>query len=837
LPQGAIARMGTIQFRHSQGDWFDLTTDPGIDVAFSPDGQVIATSCWGRQRLWNASTGNFLFELKTSDYLRSGQVFSPDGRFLAVPVVQRWQEEGAESHVCLWDAKTGKLCNRFPRENGLGYHVRQVLFSPDNKLLAMADEQGTIHLWNTNTAKEVAALSSKSANITCLAFSSDGKTLVTLLHQPRKIWRWDIAKAEVSSVISLETLDENKETEEGRTGTYHTYLLSNDGRTLACRFFGDRSVSLLDTSTGKVRCKLQEQIDATDGRMAFTPDGRLLAVAGHTGGDESKAIVSLADTETGKLKHQFKVPSQRLRQMTFSPDGSRVAIGGLYIRLYDVASGNELLSKPSHEGHICSLAFTPDSSTLISGGADGMVGIWDAATGKNRHLIPTIHWGIVTGVAVVPGGSTVVSGGQDGIIRLHDWRTGKEIRRFGFDPDEKRQFKELRVSGDGKTVVSQAYASRENNEAPFHSWDPATGKLLGSFPNQGIADFSYLSADGTRFIDVKYLTPDRNNYTVEVREIAGDRQLFTMRETDSWGHECLLTADGRLLIGTSARDNRAIRLRELATGKVRLSIVQNEEGGKSNYENLAVSPDGRTLATARCDKTLQLWDLLTGKELMRQSGYAGSVQTMTFSPSGKYLATSHEEGAILVWDVSLPKPKSSQLTQSAQELDSWWKDLAGEDAAKAHTAIGNLVEVPQQAVGLFKGRLRPAADKSVRIAQLIAQLDDDKFAVRDAASKQLTTLGSEAEPALLRALEQKPSLEKRRRIDNFLDRPRMLVRDPEVLQGMRAIEVLEYIATPGADGTRLAATDLLKKLAGGAPQARLTQEAEAVLRRLETRKP
>jgi RNA polymerase sigma factor (sigma-70 family) len=825
LPQGAIARMGTIQFRHSQGDWLDLISDPMIDVAFSPDGQVIATSCWGRQRLWNASTGNFLFEIKTSDYLRGGQVFSPDGRFLAVPVVQRWQEEGAESHVCLWDAKTGKLCHRFPRENGLGYHIRQVLFSPDNKLLAMADEQGTIHLWNKDTAKEVAALSSKSANIACLAFSPDGKTLVTLLHQPRKIWRWDIAKGEVSHVVSLETLDAKKETEEGRTGTYHNYLLSQDGRTLACRFYGDRSVRLLDTSTGKVRCQLQDQIDATGGRMAFTPDGRLLAVAGHQGGEESEASVSFADTETGKLKHQFKIPSQRLRQMTFSPDGSRVAIGGLYIRLYDVASGNEVLSKPSHEGHVCSLAFTPDSSTLISGGADGLVGIWDAATGKNRHLIPTIHWGVVTAVAVVPGGSTFVSGGQDGIIRLCDWRTGKEIRRFGFDPDNKQQFKALNVSGNGKTVVSQAYANRE--QAAFHSWDLATGKLLGSFPNQGIADppyssadgkgivdSSYLSADGTRVINVKYLTPGHNDYAVEVREIAGDRQLLTMRETDSWGHECLLTADGRLLIGTSVGGKPTIRLRELATGKLRLSIVQNEEGGKSNYENIALAPDGRTLATARGDKTLQLWDLLTGKELMRQSNYAGSVQTMTFSPNSKYLATSHEEGVILIWDVSLPQRKPSQVTQSAKELDSWWKDLAGEDAAKAHTAIGKLVEVPQQAVALFKDRLRPAADKSKRIAKLIAQLDDDKFAARDAASKELKTLGSEAEQALRWALGQKPSLEKRRRIDTILDRPWMLVHDPEVLQGTRAIEVLEYIAVPGADTTRLAAIDLLKKLAG-----------------------
>jgi WD40 repeat protein len=520
--------------------------------------------------------------------------------------------------------------------------------------------------------------------------------------------------------------------------------------------------------------------------------------------------------------------------LTFSPDSSRVTIGGQYIRLYDVASGKELLSKPAHEGPVYALAFTPDSSTLLSGSADSMVGIWDAATGKNRHFLRANRW-VVTGIALVPGGSTFVSCGQDGLIRLHNWQTGKEVRRFGFAVDEKQQFKELRVSGDGKTVVSQVYTAKESNEVPFHSWDLATGKLLGSFPKQGSADFSDLTADGKHFIDVKYLTPDRARSTVEVREIASGRLLFTTGETDSSGTESLLTADGRLLIHGTYPGHRTLRLRELATGKERLQIVSKEEGWRGYHEHMAVSPDGRILATARQDKTLQLWDLITGKELMRHSGYIEAVYTMTFSPNGKFLATGHEEGAILVWDVSLPKRKPSQVARSAKELDAWWRDLAGDDAAKAHSAIWNLVEVPEQAVGLFQDRLRPAADKSERIAELLAQLDDTRFAAREAASKELKMLGCQAEAALRLALEQKPSLEKRRRIEKILDRPSLLVHDLEVLQGIRAIEVLEYLPTPGAEVTRLAAIDLLRKLASGAPQARLTQEAKAALRRLETR--
>jgi RNA polymerase sigma factor (sigma-70 family) len=834
LPQGALARMGTIQFRHPLSKWPDLT-EPRIVVAFSPDGQVIATSDKERLRLWNANSGKLLFEIKTSDWFWRGQVFSPDGRFLATPLVHYTPEEGGESYVCIWDAKTGKLRHRFPPRKGPGSDIRHILFSPNSKLLAVACDQGTIHLWNTDTGKEVAVLSPKTAKTgySCIAFAPDSKTIVTLLHQPRKIWHWDIARGGVSKVVSLETLDAKKEVEEGKTGTYHGYALAEDGRTLACHFFGDPIVHLLDTATGKVRSRLEVEVDARYGRMAFTPDSRFLATAKQTGGDESRMILSLCDTGTGKLKHQIKILSQNpgefVPDLTFSPDGSRVIIGRWYIRLYDVASGKELLSKPAHQRTVSSLAFTPDGGTLISGGADGMIGIWDVATGKSRHFLPSVRWGSVTGVALVPGGSTFVSGGQDGLIRLQDWRTGKEIRRFGFDADEKQQFTGLRVSG-GKTVISQVYTG-------FHSWDLATGKLLRSFPRQGSTDLPSLTADGKHFISIKRGTridddksvqPDGSS-TVEVREIASGRLLFTRRETDSWGSVSLLTADGRLLIQRIWRKNPTIRLWELATGKERLRIVSREKGEPFYYDHIALSPDGRILATARHDNTLQFWDLFTGKELLRHSGYLESVYTMTFSPNGKFLATGHDNGAILVWDVSLPKRKASPVARSAKELDSWWKALAGEDAARAHTAIGNLVESPEQAVALFKERLRPAADKSERIAKLIAQLDDAKFAARDAATKELRTLGSEAEPALRRALNQKPSLEKRRRIEDILDRPAMLA--PEVVQGIRAMEVLEYLATSGADATRRAAIALLKKLAGGAPEARLTQEAKAALRR------
>src|SRR5262249_55605391 len=100
-----------------------------------------------------------------------------------------------------------------------------------------------------------------------------------------------------------------------------------------------------------------------------------------------------------------------------------------------------------------------------------------------------------------------------------------------------------------------------------------------------------------------------------------------------------------------------------------------------------------------------------------------------------------------------------------------------------------------------------------------------------------------AESALRDALNDKPSLDKSRRIERILATPPAVVASPDVLRHVRAVRVLEYVAASAPDATRsaneaprLAAIGLLKKLAGGDPAARVTKEATAALGRLKTRR-
>jgi hypothetical protein len=201
------------------------------------------------------------------------------------------------------------------------------------------------------------------------------------------------------------------------------------------------------------------------------------------------------------------------------------------------------------------------------------------------------------------------------------------------------------------------------------------------------------------------------------------------------------------------------------------------------------------------------------------------VSSVGFAPDGKTCATGSQDTTALVWDVAARlgerKPRRHDLT--AAELDLLWNEVQGADVARAHRAMGALAASPEQATRLVKDRLPPvvAADPK-RVAALIADLDNDAFAVREKATQALEELGASAEGDLRRALAAKPSPEVTRRLQQLLDKLTGL----DQFRVPRGVEVLERIGTSEAQR-------VLEGMAKGTPESRLTGEAKAALARLE----
>jgi RNA polymerase sigma factor (sigma-70 family) len=214
LPPGAVARMGTMRWRH---------IGTIISVVYSPDGKTIATSELneGPLILWDAATGKELRRIEEEPGIRGGVAFSPDGKKLA------WAKEG--SWVGLWDVATGKLLRRLTNRNGMAggcvafssdgktlanslgnfvalFDVRtgaerrrleghpdpmiaSMAFSPDGKILAAGGWNKALVLWDTTTTKILHRLDAHEKQVPCVAFSNDGKTLASASHdQTSRLW-------------------------------------------------------------------------------------------------------------------------------------------------------------------------------------------------------------------------------------------------------------------------------------------------------------------------------------------------------------------------------------------------------------------------------------------------------------------------------------------------------------------------------------------------------------------------------------------------------------------------------------------------------------------------
>jgi len=159
------------------------------------------------------------------------------------------------------------------------------------------------------------------------------------------------------------------------------------------------------------------------------------------------------------------------------------------------------------------------------------------------------------------------------------------------------------------------------------------------------------------------------------------------------------------------------------------------------------------------------------------------------------------------------------------DLELWWADLRSTDGILAYRAMGKLRTASAKAVPFLGEQLRPIAGvPPEQITKLVADLGSEKFPQRDKAQRELQELKDLAEGELQKVLSAAPNLEVRLRIERLLDKLDIIER-PDLLQALRAIEVLESIGTPEAQ-------QVLRGLAGGATGAQQTREATASLQRL-----
>jgi WD40 repeat protein len=463
-------------------------------ILFSPDGRLLVCGRYVR----DAATGEEAFRLEGDVRTAPSVAFDPTGKHLAAA-------DGRE--VKVWDARTGREARRFGRQASI---IQALAYGADGKYLAVGLSGGTVRILDAESGEESLLLRVSPASLHALAFAPDGRCLYVAgvdhsfpgeqcssssapdgrhlyVAATDRVTAW-------STVTPQEALTLDVGNAEGPDSFGFTVAFSPDGRLVAsvargtdvsvweaasgsrvAVFPGQKQVFdvafspagdylasacwagtavLWSLKTGAAAHTLKLDNSSYSTRVAFTPDGRRLAVA-HANGTtvfdvrtgapirstervrrwvngvayrpdgrelftaRQDGRVEMWDAETGRSLRSFALQG-RVCTVLCTRDGRHlITTEGSSVKVRDAVTGEEHLAFQGHGGAVHTMAFNADETRLATAGADGLVKIWEAKTGQ-EILSLRGHTGPVWGVAFSPDGNRIASSGADGTVRIWD---------------------------------------------------------------------------------------------------------------------------------------------------------------------------------------------------------------------------------------------------------------------------------------------------------------------------------------------------------------------------------------------------------------------------------
>ncbi|MFD8518764.1 TIR domain-containing protein [Streptomyces capillispiralis] len=356
-----------------------------------------------------------------------------------------------------------------------------------------------------------------------------------------------------------------------------------------------------------------------------------------------------ADSESGLLAHTWPV-----RSVAFSPDGETIASGGDdgMVRLWDAATQRQI-GAPfiGHNRGVTSVAFGPGGRTLVSSSFDGTVRLWNVAGHTQIGDVFQANAGVIDSVAYSPDGKTLVTGGSgdSGAVRLWDTATHRQI---GAPLGDKTYNTEVAFSPDGRTVATGTDDTLQLWNT--HSRTP-TGKALTA-NGYGISSVSF-SRDG-RIIAAADGDGSVRLWNTTTRAPVGEP--FT---TSAGRVESVAFSPDATMFAAAYYDG-SVRLWDIARHVPRGAPFT---GHTSSVRAVAFSPDGSTLATASDDTTVRLWGVRT----LRQTGTwdTGEQGAVALSPHGQTLAVAGD-GAVRFWNVAARRRIGDPLDPNAMNTDA-----------------------------------------------------------------------------------------------------------------------------------------------------------------------
>lgn len=774
LPPGALARLGSLRFRH----------DASITCqAITQDSRLIATGGGRSVRVWDAATGRQKFALTMMQNNRAviptAVAFSTDGNQLAAL--------GAFSQGVLgvWDLRGGQTKQEvmLPQKDDATSTMMDAPFlaftSTGKHVLMKNYSDRVIRLIEIATASEIRIFQDAS-QLTCIAVSPDGKTLA--------------AGTEGNQVI-LWNIDDGKEIRRLK----HTYFVvhlvfSPDGQRLATM---DQELApmIWNVTTGELQMTLPYRTRTA--ALCWSRDGQSLYISRVP--DQVVAWNLATKSEKVHAIPRGWVAGPLLAQATTSGT-DRLIFGSLgrrgtnqsQLRLFSLSSSEP----PRFDGYANNSVFPFYLKARRQWATLGMENDSQLRLWNDRGSVAQTHdLGLKEGTlrcfAQSLDGAQLALGTTDGQLHLVSVQTGKLERTIAaFN----KPCYDLEFTQDGKQLIATDLRT-------VHLFDVATGQRVNQYELHATDPLrTTLSHDGTRLASMHYL-PEEEQVVLRVMEaatgklLASDTRLATTQQNFSLSH------DGRNLLVIASRGRGAgVSVIEAASGKPRY-LAELPPPYQYVGNNARISPDGHWLALGVSGNEPEqhataVWKLGVTKDPLVLSGHRGMVQSCHFTHDGKQMLTTSNDTTMLVWDMAKHLPGSATAWDETQCLKHW-QDLGQDDASRAFTTVHLWGRQPQAAEWLGKKLLECVTQiKPEQITQWLIQLNAPLYATRQAATEQLMKHAATARPRLQQALEKNPPAEVKRRLEQIMEKAREtngLSENP--LLFVRAIESLELMGT------------------------------------------
>jgi WD40 repeat protein len=633
LPPGAVARLGTVRFRRGSDYQF-------AGLAFLADNKTVLTAQGNNLQFWDVPSGKLVRELKCPMEV-GALAISPDSKKIAVAVGQLGLAE-----IQILDVASGNPLHALKRDDPRDIFGGKLAFSPDGALLFSLAHAGKLRVEEIASGKQLAQTDFSKDYVGDMALSSDG-TQAAVATGPNSqmllLWKW----REQEPLPLQQDL------------RVRSVRFSPDGKLLAA--LCEHPDRLRVWNVAERRLLYQQACPETgvsfSGHLAFTPDNQTLLVPfgrrNGTGSDGGGTLLldPASGTKKGILKGEAHMPA-------VSPDSKLLAsTSGHGLRVWDLPSQKEITEEKGHNTWVSGICITPRDEA-VTRSDDGTVRVWDAATGKERHVWRFYEW--VRDIALSPDGRLLATSCMDDTVRLLDVGNGKEIYKL---PGHGRL-------GGKRTVAFAPDGSRFfswGDDFYLRGWDVKTGRAL--FEHAIRPSGVKIPDPEDPFVEREFLkltrgpglvAPDGKRF---VLDIAGVFHFFDVatgqerRTTASnsrepgFGHGPVISPNGKYLLSSSygrREDNTHEAVMRLWNGEGfhELTLPGYSSGP------VAFSADSRSFAVTAEPAELRIFETASGRERHRITGLPSRAHSLAFFPDSRRLASGHSDGTVLIWDLT-----------------------------------------------------------------------------------------------------------------------------------------------------------------------------------------